>query len=96
MHKQDEDTGNKSCYTKIKILVNLSYYATNVKITEAAAEKVNINTIGQGDDEFDQIWHEERRQLIISSNFGQITKRKQTTKVNATAIVFQIQRKQSH
>jgi len=62
----------------------ISYYNTNVKITEAAAEKISINTIGQGDGEFDQIWHEERRKRITSSNVGQISKRKQTTKVNAT------------
>ena len=59
----------------------VTYYSANVKLTEAAAQKININTMDQGDS---HIWLEERRKRITSSNVGQIAKRKSSTKVNAT------------
>lgn len=63
----------------------VSYYNVNVKITEPVAQKIAINTIDQGDGELgSQIWHEERRKRITSSNVGQIAKRKKNTKVNST------------
>ena len=63
----------------------VSYYNTNVQVTEAAAQKIAINTVDQGDGEFDgQLWREERRKRITSSSVGQIAKRKQSTKVNST------------
>ena len=62
----------------------VSYYNTNVKITESIAQKIAINTIDQGDgDSNGQVWHEEQRKHITSSSVGEIAKRRKTTKVNS-------------
>ena len=62
----------------------VSYYNTNVKITESTAQKIAINTIDQGDgDSNGQVWHEERRKRITSSSVGEIAKLRKTTKVNS-------------
>ena len=53
----------------------VSYYNTNVKITESTAQKIAINTIDQGDgDSNGQVWHEEQRKHITSSSVGEIAK----------------------
>ena len=62
----------------------VSYYNSNVKITESTAQKIAINTIDQGDGNSNgQVWHEERRKRITSSSVGEIAKRRKTTKVNS-------------
>jgi len=62
----------------------VSYYEANIKIEEPEAQKITINTTDQGTGESgSQIWLEERRKRITSSNTGQIAKRKHNTKVNS-------------
>ena len=61
--------------------VMIKYYEANIKITEASAEKITINTMGQSTGEFEQKWLEERRKRITASSVGPIAKRKPTTKV---------------
>ena len=59
----------------------IKYYDANIKVTEALAEKITINTMGQSTGEFEQKWLEERRKRITASSVGPIAKRKPTTKV---------------
>ena len=59
----------------------VSYYSAHVKVTESTATKISIDTIGQGDDTSNILWHEERRKRLTASNVGKIAKRRATTKV---------------
>ena len=59
----------------------VSYYLAHVKVTESTATKISIDTIGQGDDTSNILWHEERRKRLTASNVGKIAKRRATTKV---------------
>ena len=62
----------------------VSYYEASIKIKEPEAQKITINTTDQGNGESgSQIWLEECRKCITSSNTGQIAKRKHNTKVNS-------------
>ena len=58
------------------------YYSAHVKVTESIATKITIDTIGQGDDTNNILWHEERRKHLTASNVGKIAKRRTTTKVS--------------
>jgi len=58
-----------------------SYYSAHVKVTEAAATKLSIDTVDQGDS---ILWHEERKKRLTASNVGKIAKRRATTKVGST------------
>ena len=59
----------------------IKYYDANIKVTEASAEQITINTMGQSTGELKQKWLEERRKRITASSVGLIAKRKPTTKV---------------
>ena len=61
--------------------VMIKYYNANIKVTEASAEKITINTMGQSTGECEQKWLEERRKRITASSVGPIAKRKATIKV---------------
>ena len=71
------------CFFNLHDLM-VSYYEANIKIKGPEAQKITINTTDQGNRETDnQIWLEECRKRITSSNTGQIAKRKHNTKVNS-------------
>ena len=53
----------------------ISYYSAHVKVTESTATKISIDTIGQGDDTSNILWHEERRKRLTASNVGKIAKK---------------------
>ena len=57
--------------------VMIKYYDANIKVTEASAEKITINTMGQSTGEFEQKWLEERRKRITASSVGPIAKQLQ-------------------
>ena len=58
-----------------------SYYSAHIKVTEAAATKLSMDTVDQGDS---VAWHEERKKRLTASNVGKISKRRATTKVGPT------------
>jgi len=61
------------------------HYLAEVIVTEARSQEVSRNTSGQGAlPNSRQLWLDERRKRITSSNTGKIAKRRATTKVTAT------------
>ena len=58
----------------------VSYYSAHVKVTESTAKIITIDTIGQGNDTSNMLWHEERRKGLTAS-VGKIAKRQARTKV---------------
>jgi len=59
----------------------MSYYSANIKVTEATATRLSIDTVDQGES---VVWYEERRKRLTASNVGKIAKRRATTKVGTT------------
>jgi len=59
----------------------MSYYSAKIKVTEATATRLSIDTVDQGES---VVLYEERRKRLTASNVGKIAKRKATTKVGPT------------
>jgi len=60
-------------------------YLAEVTVTESRSQEISRNTSGQGAlPNSRQLWLDERRKRITSSNTGKIAKGRATTKVTAT------------